>query len=53
MVVNQYVKANIGTHLIYDDDDIKFKEEIAGVQVTKGPRVQLKQILGVGIEYNF
>ena len=52
MVVNQYVKANIGTHLIYDDD-IKFKEEIAGVQVTKGSRVQLKQILGVGIEYNF
>jgi hypothetical protein len=52
MVVNQYVKANIGTHVIYDDD-IKFKEEIAGVQVTKGPRVQLKQILGVGIEYNF
>ncbi len=52
MVVNQYVKVNIGTHLIYDDD-IKLKEEIAGVQVTKGPRVQLKQILGVGIEYNF
>jgi hypothetical protein len=29
------------------------KEEIAGTQVIKGPRVQLKQILGVGIEYNF
>ena len=52
MVVNQYVKANIGTHLLYDDD-IKFKEEEAGVQVIKGPRVQLKQLLGVGIEYNF
>jgi hypothetical protein len=52
MVVNQYVKANIGTHLLYDDD-IKFKEEESGIQVTKGPRVQLKQLLGVGIEYNF
>ena len=52
MVVNQYVKANIGTHLLYDDD-IKFKEEEAGIQVTRGPRFQLKQLLGVGIEYNF
>ena len=48
MVVNQYVKANKGTYLFYDDH-IKFKEEIAGTQVIKGPRVQLKQILGVGI----
>ncbi len=52
MVVNQYVKATIGTHVIYDDD-IKFKEERGGAQVIKGPRVQLKQILGVGIEYVF
>lgn len=52
MVVNQYVKANIGTHLLYDDD-IKYKEEVAGVQVIKGPRIQLKQLLGVGIEYTF
>jgi hypothetical protein len=52
MVVYHYVKANIGTHLIYDND-VKFKEGIARTQVTKGPRAQLKQILGVGIEYNF
>jgi len=52
MVVNQYVKANIGTHLLYDDD-IKFKEEEAGVQIIKGPRIQLKQLLGIGVEYNF
>ncbi len=52
MVVNQYVKANIGTHILYDDD-IKLKEEEAGVQVIKGPKVQLKQLLGVGIEYSF
>jgi hypothetical protein len=52
LVVNQYVKANIGAHLIYDDD-IKSKEEIAGEQVTLGPKVQLKQVLGVGIVYAF
>jgi hypothetical protein len=50
--VNEYVKANIGTHLIYDDD-IKTKEDVGGVQVTKGPKIQLKQTLGIGIVYNF
>ena len=33
--VNKYVKANIGTHIIYDDD---IHEEESGV-----PKVQLKQ----------
>lgn len=52
LIVNQYVKANIGTHIIYDDD-IKSKKEINGVQVTMGPKIQLKQILGVGLVYIF
>jgi hypothetical protein len=52
LVVNKYVKANIGTHLIYDDD-IKNKREQNGVQITEGPKVQLKQALGVGIVYEF
>ena len=52
MTVNKYVKANLGTHLIYDDD-IKLKEEIGGVQVIRGPKVQLKQILGIGLTYSF
>ncbi|WP_298397839.1 DUF3078 domain-containing protein [Flavobacterium sp.] len=52
LVVNKYVRANIGAHLIYDDD-IKAKEEINGEQVTVGPKVQLKQMLGIGIVYNF
>lgn len=51
-VVNEYVKANIGTHLVYDDD-IKAKEERDGEQVTLGPKIQLKQILGIGVVYNF
>jgi hypothetical protein len=52
LVVNQYVKANIGTRIIYDDD-IKNKTEVAGVQVTEGPKTQIKQVLGVGITYAF
>jgi len=52
LVVNQYVNANIGIHTIYDDD-IKTKKEVDGVQVTEGPRLQLKQSLGVGLLYTF
>lgn len=52
LTVNEYVKANIGLHMIYDDD-IKSKEEINGEQVILGPKLQLKQALGIGIIYNF
>lgn len=52
MTVNEYVKANIGTHIIYDDD-IKSSKEIDGVVVKGGPKIQLKQILGVGLSYTF
>jgi hypothetical protein len=51
-IVNKYVRANINLHLIYDDD-IKGKEEIGGEQVTVGPKVQLKQMLGIGLTYSF
>ena len=50
-IVNKYVRANINTHVIYDDD-IKAKEEIAGEQVIVGPKIQLKQMLGVGLIYS-
>lgn len=52
LVVNQYVRASIGARIIYDDD-IKAKKEIDGKQVTVGPKVQLKQMLGVGLVYTF
>lgn len=53
--VNKNVEANIGTHLIYDDD-IKFDEVVAddGTVVDEGePRLQFKQILGIGFGYSF
>lgn len=49
MKVNQYIQANINSHLLYDDDS-KITEA-DGTQT--GPRVQLKQILGIGVTYLF
>jgi hypothetical protein len=44
LIVNQYVKKNIGAHVIYDDD-IKSKRN-RGIQVTEGPKTQLRQAIG-------
>jgi hypothetical protein len=52
LTVNQYVKVNIGARIIYDDD-IKVKEEKEGNQVTVGPKLQIRQMLGVGLVYTF
>ncbi|MFD2587261.1 DUF3078 domain-containing protein [Croceitalea marina] len=55
LTVNENVKANIGTHLIYDDD-IKFDEVVAddGTVTDPGePRIQFRQFLGVGFNYSF
>ena len=52
MSVNNYIKATVGAYLIYDDD-IKNKRDVGGVQITEGPRVQFKQLLGVGLMFAF
>lgn len=52
MKVNSLIKATLGGHLIYDDD-IKNKRDVNGTQITEGPRVQFKQLLSVGLMYNF
>ncbi|MBC5837934.1 DUF3078 domain-containing protein [Flavobacterium muglaense] len=52
LIVNSHIRTNIGAHFIYDDD-IKAKENIDGTQITVGPKLQLKQVLGVGIVYLF
>jgi len=53
-IINKYMTANLGAHIIYDDD-IKFKEDTNGdgSLETLGPRVQLKQLLGIGVAFNF
>ena len=52
--VNDYVKANVGSHLKYDDD-VKFQQDYDGdgELETGGARIQFKQLLGVGIVYQF
>ncbi len=54
MKVNDLIRASIGTHLRYDDD-VKFKEDRNedGELETYGARVQFKQMLGVGVVYEF
>jgi len=56
LAVNEYVNAVIGTHVIYDDD-ILFDQEIGADGTTiispGKPRIQFKQLQGVGIAYSF
>jgi hypothetical protein len=52
MTVNEYVKANIGINMIYDDD-IKSTKEVDGIVENHGPKIQLKQMLGLGLSYAF
>lgn len=47
--VNRYISVSINTHLIYDDD---IKIPVEGLE-TPGPRIQFKEIFGVGFSYNF
>lgn len=50
--VNEYVRANITSQIIYDDD-IKRKKTVDGELVNDGSRIQWKQMLGIGIVYSF
>jgi len=52
--ISKFFEANIGAHLIYDED-ILFGEDTNGdgENDSFGPKVQLKQQLGIGILYKF
>lgn len=52
--INKFMRASIGSHLVYDDD-VKYKEDINndGTLETLGARLQLKQVLGIGVTYRF
>lgn len=54
MKVNKYISATISTQLIYDDDvDILVDNNSDGVVDEIGPRLQFKQVLGVGLTVKF
>lgn len=50
MKVNDYITANLALNLIYDHDII-FDTNDDGIM--DGPRTQFKQVLGIGLTYNF
>lgn len=52
MKVNQYVQATFGSHLRYDNDikvEVEQNEMTNEEIVVKGPKLQWKQLLGVGV----
>lgn len=49
MKINKYLSATFNTTLRYDDDVHYIDEE----GISKGPRVQFRQILGIGLAYKF
>lgn len=49
--VNKYISVNLNTHLLYDDD---IKKEVIENNISKKvPKIQFKEILGVGFSYKF
>lgn len=49
MKINKLLSANINLHLIYDDDT-KTTDDLGN---PKGPKVQFKEVFGVGFSYKF
>lgn len=49
MKINEYLSANLNTQIIYDDD-INFVDDEGNKH---GPRIQFKEVFGVGFSYNF
>jgi hypothetical protein len=50
MKVNKFISASLSTQLIYDDDT-KSKNKTTNAE--EGPKIQFKEILGVGFSYRF
>ena len=48
MKINKYLTASLSTTLLYDDDI-----NILDAQGNYGPRIQFKEVFGIGLSYNF
>ncbi|WP_347159670.1 DUF3078 domain-containing protein [Pontibacter chitinilyticus] len=52
--VNKFISASLFVHMIYDDDiNIAVDQDQDGTLESKGPRLQLKESLGIGLSYKF
>ena len=52
MKINDWLSASLITQLIYDDDIDVAEFDDNGVVIDSGPKIQFKQIFGVGLSYN-
>ncbi|WP_245842625.1 DUF3078 domain-containing protein [Pontibacter ummariensis] len=51
---NEFISANFFLHMIYDDDvKVDVDRDGDGKDESKGPRLQVKQMLGIGLSYKF
>jgi hypothetical protein len=51
LTVNKMISVNLSTSLIYDDD-VKFFRKVSGnSEETKGPGIQFRRVLSVGLVY--
>lgn len=48
MSINKWFSTTLTTNLVYDDD-----VKIVQSDGSKGPRIQFKEVLGVGVQFNF
>ena len=53
--ISKYIGVSFLTYLLYDDDiNITFKVNEQGVEIEKlGPKIQFKDVLGIGFSYQF
>ncbi len=52
--VNKYISAILFVHMIYDDDiNLQLDQNRDGTLENVGPRLQLKETLGIGLSYKF
>ncbi|MCQ2958840.1 MAG: DUF3078 domain-containing protein [Bacteroidales bacterium] len=49
----KFFTISFNTHLMYDDDTKTFEVNELGETITRGPKVQFKEILGLGFSYSF
>jgi hypothetical protein len=54
LTINKYITANVGSQILFDDD-VNSKEDTNndGELDILGPKIQIKQLLGVGFSYTF
>ena len=53
MKINKYLSANFNTQLIYDDKISTTGTRPDGTTYLAGPKIQFKEILGIGFSYKF